>query len=250
MLHIIEVLTAAVQRQGTIRSLSPSADQRCEPPDDIQVEAERSRSPLTMSRAMVHADLAEMMRYFGAEPDQLPLYRNELIEAENVCAQCKHVGRCRRWRAGGRQGDAPRLFCANVDFFEELTPDPFWTVTAPGRWHGDAATSPLLRLLASSPSSTSDDLPDLRSIKLEAFIRAAVDIDSLIDQWSAAIETACGEHEATRLQERLDVAIGAAIENAGGMTADEFQRILQTALCDPELAQELCRLFERTSARH
>lgn len=197
-----------------------------------------------MTRATVRADLAEMVRYYDAAPDQLPLYRDELVEAENLCAQCKHVGRSRRWRALGRHRDAPRLFCANVSLFEELTSDLFWTVIAPGPWHGGIASSPLLRLLAETSSSTSDDRSDLRTSKLRAMVKAAFDVDTIIDEWAPAIEAAASEQDAECLRDQLDSSIHAAIDNIDGISIAEFQNILQIALCDPVLAQQLCRLVD------
>lgn len=243
MLHTIDMLTAAALQHGIREPPSFSLADDIKPLNDIQAEAEHSRSPLTMTRAAVRADLTEMMRYFGAEPEQLRLYRDELGEAENLCARCQHVGRCRRWRANRRHGDAPRLFCTNVDFFEELTPDPFWTATAPGEWHHDAALSPLLRLLAKTSPNISDDLPDLRANKLDAFVNAAADVDALIDEWGSKIGPASPGQDVDRLCEQCSSAIRLAIDHADGITTDEFRHILQVALCDRELAQELCRLL-------
>lgn len=250
MLHTIDMLRAAAERHGPEELPSPSIADDIEPLNGIQVEAEYSRSPLTMTRSMVRSDLTEMMRCYGTEPEQLHLYQDELVEAENLCAQCQHVGRCRRWRARGHHGDAPRLFCANVDFFEELTPDPFWTATAPGQWHGDAATAPLLRLLTKTSSGTSDDLPHLHASKLKSFVSAAADVDALIDGWESEIEAASIEQDPIRRCERRCSLIRSAIDHTDGMTTDEFRHILQVALCDQELAKKLCHLFERRSPRH
>lgn len=250
MLQTIDMLTAAAEQHGSEEPASSSIADDALPLNDIQAEAEQSRSPLTMTRTKVRADLAEMMRYFGAVLEQLRLYRDELIEAENLCAQCQQVGRCRRWRARGHHGDAPRLFCNNVDFFEELTPDPFWTATAPGQWHRDATSSPLLRLLTKASSNISSDLPDLRASKLEAFVSAAAEVDALIDEWESKTEADSAGQNITLLCEQRDSAIRSTIDHTEGITTDEFRIILQVALCDQALAQKLCRLFERTSRRH
>lgn len=249
MLHTIDMLKAAVQRQSNKIASPSSITGEIERSDDITAVAERSRSPLTITRAVVRADMTEMMRYFGTDLDELPLYRDELLEAEDLCARCRQVGRCRRWHMRGHHGDAPRLFCANVALFEEITSDPFWNVCAPGQWHGEAAASPLLHLLASMSPGRSDQPPDLRASKLKAFVGAAIQVDTLIDEWTSRIETAPGEQEATRLRDRLEAVMDAAIENTARITTEEFQRILQVALCDPDLAGRLCRLFKRMSRR-
>ncbi len=250
MLHTIDMLRAAAERHGSEDLPSPSIADDIEPLNGIQVEAEYSRSPLTMTRTMVRSDLTEMMRYYGTEPEQLHLYQDELVEAENLCAHCQHVGRCRRWRARGHHGDAPRLFCANADLLEELTPDPFWTATVPGQWHGDTAVTPLLRLLAKTSSNVPDDLPHLHTNKLKAFVNAAADVDALIDGWESEIEARPTEQDPIRRCEQRDSAIRSTIDHTDGITTDEFRHILQVALCDQELAQKLCHLFERRSPRH
>lgn len=126
MLRIIDMLKASADRK-MIFDLEAVMDGSDKPAtsrsDDIQEESERSRSPAAMRRQAVRTDLAKMMRAFGIKPDNLPLYQDELVEAEYTCALCRHVGRCRAWSAKGCQGDAPRLFCANAALFEEITPD-------------------------------------------------------------------------------------------------------------------------------
>lgn len=247
MHHLIDMLKAAAQRRGSRGASLRLTDDDAEPLDNVQAEAEHSRSALTMTRGAVQSDLDGMMRYFAVKPDQLPLYRDGLIEAEDFCARCKHVARCRRWRALKCHGDAPRLFCANVSLFEELTSDPCWTSEAPGPWHADTASSPLLRLLAKTSSGRSHDRPDLRTSKLRVTARAAIDIDKIIDEWTAAIEAPRSEQDAKRLLDQLDVAIQAAIDNIDGLSVAEFRSILQIALFDPELAERLFHLVEQPS---
>lgn len=140
MLRIIDMLIAAAERQPAWEPCNGGADEgdgQATQADEVAEDAERSRSPSAMSRETVRADLKRMLDAFHVVPDQLSLYRQELIEAEHVCALCKHVGRCRAWHAHDHKGDAPRLFCANAAFFEEITPHPFWSETAPGSWHAE-----------------------------------------------------------------------------------------------------------------
>lgn len=58
------------------------------------------------------------------------------------------------------------------------------------------------------------------------------------------------EQKTSSLCEQRDFAISSTINHDDGITTDEFQHILQVALCDQVLAQKLCGLLERTSRRH
>ncbi|MFQ5973819.1 MAG: hypothetical protein ACE5Q3_15950, partial [Alphaproteobacteria bacterium] len=45
---------------------------------------------------------------------------DDLKLADNLCAYCQSVGRCRRWLHWGRRNDAPRMFCPNSEFFSSI----------------------------------------------------------------------------------------------------------------------------------
>ena len=250
MLRIIDMLKASADREvaydpeASVENVAEPATVRS---DDIQAETERSRSPATMGRQAVRADLARMMRSFGVKPDDLLLYQDEISEAEYVCALCRQVGRCRAWSAKGCRGDAPRLFCANAAFFEEITPDLFWSETAPGAWHSDTRTSPLLRLLASVEAVMSETPPKLSLRKLERFISVASAIDALrVDRWPP---TLAAPVRAARVDTDLDADIDKLFDHQDSFGKADFARILQVALCDPRLAECLCHLHDRSRQR-
>ncbi len=186
------------------------------------------------------------MRAFGVKSDSLPLYKDELIEAEHSCALCRHVERCRAWSAKECRGDAPRLFCASAALFEEITPDPFWSETAPGRWHTDAGTSPVLRLLASECAAPTEAPPKLGARKLERFISVALALDALIDLWSPSSDAPDQTVKASRGNADLDAAIDKLFDRQDGLGKAGFARILQVALCDRRLAEFLCSLHGRS----
>ena len=248
MLRIIDMLKASADREGAFNP-EPSVERVVEPatvrPDDIQAESERSRSPAAMGRRTVRADLARMMRTFGVKPDDLLLYQDELVDAEYSCALCRHVGRCRVWSAKGCRGDAPRLFCANVALFEEVTPDPFWSEAVPGSWHMDTKTSPVLRLLASECAAPAEAPPRLGAKRLQRFIVVALAIDALLDRWSPSSDAPAQSATASRANADLDATIDKLFDLQDGLEKVDFARILQVALCDPRLAKCLCHLHER-----
>ncbi len=252
MIYVIDLLKAAVRRQTGAELWAYMSDvgkQAATRSDNVRTEAENSRSPLVMRRQAVSADLARMMGTFGIKSDSLPLFRDELLEAEHTCALCRHVGRCRAWSSKGCQGDAPRLFCANVALFEEVAPDPFWSETAPGCWHADTLTSPVLRLLASSGSMLTEAPPRLNARGLERFISVALAIDALLDRWSPSSDAPTRTVKASRTDVDLDAAIDGLFDDQEGLGKAGFARILQVALCDRRLAAFLCRLYGRSEEK-
>ena len=249
MLHIIDILKAAASREtgaGPSATASDIGGETAAGSDDVRTEAENSRSPVSMSRRAVRADLARMMDAFGVRPDNLPLYQDELVEAEYTCALCRHVGRCRAWSAKGCKGDAPRLFCANAALFEEITPDPFWSETVPGRWHTAVRTSPVLRLLASESAASAETPPRLGARRLERFIDVALAIDTLLDRWSPSSDRPAQPVRGSHGEADLDTAIDDLFDQQGGFGKTDFARILQVALCDRRLAEFLCHLHDRS----
>ncbi len=249
MLRVVDILQAAAKRQIGAKPTawaSGVSEKAAAQSDDIQIEAEHSRSPAALRRQMVRADLTRMMRAFGVHPDNWPLYQDELAEAEYTCALCRHVGRCRAWSAKGCRGDAPRLFCANAALFEEMTPDSFWSEIVPGSWHSGAQTSPILRLLASEDLALAEAPPRLGARRLERFISVALAVDSLIESWSPRVKSAYQWTKAARLIADVDVAFDKLFDHQDGFEKADFARILQVALCDPRLAECLCRLHARS----
>ncbi len=247
MLRIIDMLKASADRK-TATGLDPVAVDSSDAgtqSDHLQAEAEHARSPIAMTRDKVRADLGRMMRSFSVEPDNVSLYQDELIEAEYACALCQDVGRCRAWMARGCRDDAPRLFCPNAALMEEITPDPFWSMTAPGAWHADMRTSPLLRLLASKSAVLNETHANIDTKKLASFIDIASAIDVLIESWSPEPDALENLAEAACRSADLEVAIDSQFDREDGLGKDDFARILQVALCDSDLAKRLCRVHAR-----
>ena len=249
MRRAIDMLRASADRDTVTDPLPTSViigDLASARSDEILTESERSRSPTAISRQAVRADLARMMRTYGVKTGELALYQDELVDAEYACALCRQVGRCRAWSANECRGAAPRLFCVNALFFEEVTPDPFWSETAPGIWHTDTRTSPLLRLLASEGVTLTEAPPKLGVRKLEKFIDTASKIDALTDYWSRRLGTEDQAHTAVGLGAELDAAIDEVFASPEGIEKGDFCHIFQVAMCDSRLAKWLCCLHDRS----
>ena len=204
-----------------------------------------SRNKQTMTRADVQADMGAMMRNFNVDLDTLPHCRDELIDAEHNCATCKTVGRCYRWKHKGGQGDAPELFCPNVNLFSELAIDPFWAKAELYDWPENPAALPWQRLLEAGSKEATDTLPDLGPDKLEAFAEAAIRIDRIAREWAPHMRRAEDPEQVEALRRGADLEMAAAIEEISGMLLDDFRTIYFVALSDADIAGKLRDLLEQ-----
>lgn len=205
----------------------------------------RSRNAETMTRADVQADMGTMMRNFNVDLNALPHYRDELLEAEHTCATCETAGRCYRWKHKGGRGDAPELFCPNVNLFSELEIDPFWAKAERYDWPDDPTALPWLRMLGTGSKKASDHPPDLGSDKLQAFAKAAIGIDRVATEWAPRIRRGGDLGRAEALRREADLKMAVAVEESGGMMLDEFRTIYHVALYDAAIAGKVKDLLER-----
>lgn len=71
--------------------------------------------------------------------------------------------------------------------------------------------------------------------KLEAFINAALAVDRVMDKWQPKIIQANGSAEAETLHVKANVEIRETIEQADGISFDEYQKIRQAIAADPDM---------------
>ncbi|MDH3662213.1 MAG: hypothetical protein OEU92_19655 [Alphaproteobacteria bacterium] len=89
----------------------------------------------------------------------------------------------------------------------------------------------------------SETPPRLGLRMLERFINVASAIDSLmVDRWPPTLGAPV---RAARVDTDLDADIDKLFDHQDGFGKVDFARILQVALCDPRLAECLCRLHDR-----
>ncbi len=93
---------------------------------------------------------------------------------------------------------------------------------------------------ALAPAQAQDDFG---KAKLEAFITAAVTVESLVQQWVPQISGAESQEQAEKLQQQAQAELLAAIEGTDGITVEEYQRIGEAARIDPALSARLQKMF-------
>jgi Domain of unknown function (DUF4168) len=80
--------------------------------------------------------------------------------------------------------------------------------------------------------------------KLESFVTAALTVNELVQQWTPRIQGAASETEAAELRDQANGELVAAIEQAGGISVDEYREISQAAQADPQLMARISGIFD------
>lgn len=96
-------------------------------------------------------------------------------------------------------------------------------------------------VLAAFGSARAQD--DFAKAKLEAFITAAVAVETLVQQWVPQISGAESQEQAEKLQKQAQAELLAAIEGTDGITVEEYQKIGEAARNDPALSARLQKMF-------
>lgn len=106
----------------------------------------------------------------------------------------------------------------------------------------------LLFMVAFGTSSASYAQSTVSPNQAEAFVRAAMAINQVREEWQSRIDQAKSEAEAERLRDRAAAAMRQAIRDVGDITVDEYRTIYEAARRDPELAAYVTDLFEQMVA--
>ncbi len=83
---------------------------------------------------------------------------------------------------------------------------------------------------------------------IDAFINAALAVADTRQQYLAQLEAATDEAEQMAIVEAADAAILEVVENADGITLDEYIAIGEAATTDPELAARIEARFNEAHA--
>lgn len=95
-------------------------------------------------------------------------------------------------------------------------------------------------LFGTAPAVAQSDYSD---DKLDAFVRAAIAVETLLDRWIPRIESADSEAEADRLRGEASQALFTAIERTEGITLAEYQEINEVSRNDPDLTARIAAFY-------
>ena len=82
----------------------------------------------------------------------------------------------------------------------------------------------------------------------KAFVRAALAVSQVSEEWQLRIDRAKSEVEAERVREQADIVVRKVIRETDGMTIDTYRSIYHAARRDAELAAYLADLLEQEVA--
>lgn len=80
--------------------------------------------------------------------------------------------------------------------------------------------------------------------KLESFVVAALEINRLVEQWTPRIQGAEDETVAAQMRDEANGELVNAIDQADGISIDEYREISQAAQADPALMARISEIFE------
>lgn len=121
------------------------------------------------------------------------------------------------------------------------------TSVKPVLWRPIAAWALVASLALASIGGPGWAQGQFEEAKLESFVTAAISVNQLIDEWTPRINEAQDEAQATALRDQANAELAAAIEQTNGITVDEYRAISQAVRNDPQLAEQVTRIYqERT----
>ncbi len=85
--------------------------------------------------------------------------------------------------------------------------------------------------------------------KLEAFVKAAIEVENVIKRWGPQIKAAKSEQQAKDLESQARTELIAAVESTDGITMDEYNQIVTESRNDRVLQARLGKIYEEMKGR-
>lgn len=95
----------------------------------------------------------------------------------------------------------------------------------------DAAPAPQMEAPAAAPAMDDE--------KLKSFAVAFLEVTKVTQSYQPQIESAGSDEDRQRLQQQAGEEMVEAVNDAQGISVDEYNMIIQAAQTDPELAQKI-----------
>jgi hypothetical protein len=118
-------------------------------------------------------------------------------------------------------------------------------MTAKSGWRPHSIVLALMFMLGLVSTMRSEAQTIIDPAKLEAFVKAAVEANKVIDRWQPQIDAASSEARVEQLREQADSEIEAVIAATENMTLDEYRTIYHAAEIDAVLAAMITELFKK-----
>ena len=85
--------------------------------------------------------------------------------------------------------------------------------------------------------------------KIQAFITAALSVNTVIEEWTPRIEGAGSQEAADDLILQANAEVEAVIEATEGISPQEYREIHQAYQSDPELSARIEKIYEQNSSQ-
>lgn len=101
--------------------------------------------------------------------------------------------------------------------------------------------------MSSAPAIAQDAAAPVSDAKLQAFVTAAMKVNTLIEQWTPKIQAAAPDQQA-QLKQTANAELLNAIQTTPDMSPQEYQQIAQAAQGDPALQQRILAILHSKQA--
>ncbi len=107
----------------------------------------------------------------------------------------------------------------------------------------------LALMLGLSFGTPAEAQSEYQKAKLEAFVKAAIQVEQVIVRWTPQIKAAQSEQQANELREQARGELMAAVEQTDGITMEEYNQIVQASRNDRVLSARLGKIYEEMRGR-
>lgn len=108
-----------------------------------------------------------------------------------------------------------------------------------------AAVFALLVAVSAALSLAAPAKAEYSNAQLEAFVTAAITVESLAQRWIARIEKADSEDSAAALRGQASAEVQDAIDAIDGITVTEYREINAAARQDQKLAERIVEIYRQ-----
>ena len=98
-------------------------------------------------------------------------------------------------------------------------------------------------LLVAGLLPTQAQSADYSQAKLEAFVKAALHVEAILTRWKPQIASAEGERKEA-IKKQVNAELQTAINQADGITLEEYGQIVQATREDQALAQRVGKIYQ------
>lgn len=105
-------------------------------------------------------------------------------------------------------------------------------------------TQPSVQAPAPAPSAAQSEFSDE---KLKSFAVAFLEVDKITKEYMPKMQQASSEEEQKQVRDEAGAKMVEAVENSQGITVEEYNKIIESAQADPDLAQKISGYIQQSA---